>query len=189
MQLIDALVKVERQRWWGHLTLKSWQQPSILQKRIAAGTATLLVKVKAHRRAPANKGADILVDRAISDPKVSKEWCQRTNQAVFRWKPRAVRQGKLLIKIIIRHLVIRGGNQYKEWQQRMRCQSMKRSLQVLGDKWAHSGDDIKSGVKVMTRRTAHTSNDMRHCTKAWWRSGTTLGLITEHSWNYACELG
>jgi len=54
----------------------------ILQKRIAAGTATFLVKVKAHQGEPANEGAIILADQAISDPKVGKEWCQRTNRAV-----------------------------------------------------------------------------------------------------------
>ena len=48
----------------------------ILRRRIAAGTATFLVKVKAHRGEPANEGADILADKAISDPKVGKEWCQ-----------------------------------------------------------------------------------------------------------------
>ena len=59
----------------------------ILWKRIAAGTATFLVKVKAHRGEPANEGADILADKAISDPKVGKEWCgQRTNRAVFTWR-------------------------------------------------------------------------------------------------------
>ena len=51
----------------------------ILQKRIATGTSTFLVKVKAHRGEPVNEGADILADEAISDPKVGKEWCQRTN--------------------------------------------------------------------------------------------------------------
>ena len=55
----------------------------ILRKRIAAWTATVLVKVKAHRGEPANEGADILADKAISDPKVGKERCQRTNRAVF----------------------------------------------------------------------------------------------------------
>jgi len=55
----------------------------ILRKRIAVGTATFLVKVKAHRGEPANEGTDILADKAISDPKVGKELCQRTNQAVF----------------------------------------------------------------------------------------------------------
>jgi len=43
-----------------------------------------LVKVKAHRGEPANEGADILADKAISDPKVGKEWCQRTNRAVMK---------------------------------------------------------------------------------------------------------
>jgi len=32
-----------------------------------------LVKVKVHRGEPANEGADILADKAISDPKVGKE--------------------------------------------------------------------------------------------------------------------
>jgi ribonuclease HI len=60
----------------------------ILRKRIAAGTATVgfLVKVKAHRGEPANEGADILADKAISDPKVGKQWCERTNRAVFTWE-------------------------------------------------------------------------------------------------------
>ena len=64
----------------------------ILRKRIAAGTATFLVKVKAHR---ANEGANILADNAISDPKVGQEWCQRTNQAVFRWRKPCREAGKV----------------------------------------------------------------------------------------------
>jgi len=58
----------------------------ILQKRIAAGTAIFLVKVNAHRGEPASEGAHILADKAISDPKVGKEWCQRTNRAIFTWR-------------------------------------------------------------------------------------------------------
>jgi len=66
----------------------------IQRKRIAAGTATFLVKVKAHRGEPANEGADILADKAISDPKVGKEWCQQTNRAVFRWENPCREAGK-----------------------------------------------------------------------------------------------
>ena len=44
-----------------------------LRKRISAGTVTFLVKVKAHQGELANEGADILADKAISDPKVNKE--------------------------------------------------------------------------------------------------------------------
>jgi len=39
--------------------------------QVAVGTATFLVKV--HRGQPANVEADILADKAISDPKVGKE--------------------------------------------------------------------------------------------------------------------
>jgi ribonuclease HI len=67
----------------------------ILRKRIAAGTATFLVKVKAHRGEPANEGADILADKAISDPKVGKEWCQRTNRATFTWEKPCRKAGKV----------------------------------------------------------------------------------------------
>jgi len=51
--------------------------------------------------------------------------------------------------------------QFEEGQHRMRCKNMKRGLQVLGVNCAHSGDDMKNDAKVMSERTAHTSNDMR----------------------------
>jgi len=67
----------------------------ILRKRIAAGTAFFLVKVKAHRGEPANEGADVLADKAISDPKVDKKWCQRTNRAVSTWEKSCREAGKV----------------------------------------------------------------------------------------------
>jgi len=59
------------------------------------GTATFLVKVKAHREEPANEGDDILENKAISDPQVGKGWCQRTNRAVFTWKKPCRKAGKV----------------------------------------------------------------------------------------------
>ena len=67
----------------------------ILRKRIAAGTATFLVKVRAHRGEPANEGADIVADKAISDLKVGKEWFQRTNRVVFQWRKPCREAGKV----------------------------------------------------------------------------------------------
>jgi len=67
----------------------------ILRNRIAAGTSTFLVKVKAHRGEPANERANILADKAISDPKVGNEWCQRTNRAVFKWEKPCCETGKV----------------------------------------------------------------------------------------------
>jgi len=45
-----------------------------LRKRTAAGAATFLVKVKAHRGEPANQQADIQADKAISGKDVPTEW-------------------------------------------------------------------------------------------------------------------
>ena len=67
----------------------------ILRKRIEAGTATFLVKVKSHRGEPANEGVDILADKTISDPKVGTEWCQRANRAVFTWRKPCCEAGKV----------------------------------------------------------------------------------------------
>jgi len=66
----------------------------ILRKRVVAGTATFLVKVKVHGGEPANEGADILADKAMSDLNVGKEWCQRTNRAVFMWRKPCREAGK-----------------------------------------------------------------------------------------------
>jgi len=33
-----------------------------------------------------NEGADILANKAMSDPNVGKEWSKRTNRAVCTWK-------------------------------------------------------------------------------------------------------
>ena len=57
-----------------------------LRKRITAGAATFLVKVKAHRGEPANEEADIQADKAISGKEVPTEWHDRTNRAAFTWQ-------------------------------------------------------------------------------------------------------
>ena len=73
----------------------------ILRKRIAAGTATFLVKVEAHRGEPANEGPDILADKAISHLKVGKKWCQRTNRAVFMWEKPCRETGKYRLLLLL----------------------------------------------------------------------------------------
>ena len=123
---------MERQRWWGHLTRLFWE---ILRKRIAAGTATFLVKVKAHRGEPANEGANILADKAISDPKVDKEWCQRTNRAVFTWEKLCREAGKVTYQD--RHSTC--NNSVRDAKRRgaaeNEVQKHEEKLTVTGDVW------------------------------------------------------
>ena len=66
----------------------------LLRATIQAGTATFLVKVKAHRSKPPNEEADILADKAISDELVPKEWCKRTSRAVLHGENLAEMGGK-----------------------------------------------------------------------------------------------
>ena len=84
MQIVQPLLKAVS-RWInedGKATLVGAPDVDILaaaietlRKRIAAGTATFLVKVKTHREELAIEGADILEDKASSESKVGKEWC------------------------------------------------------------------------------------------------------------------
>jgi len=55
----------------------------LLLKRIAAGTGTLLVKVKAHRGEPTNESADILADNAMSDPEAVVPMDESSNLFLF----------------------------------------------------------------------------------------------------------
>jgi len=92
-------------------------------------------KVKTHRGEPANEGADILADKTISDPKVGKEWCQRTNRAVFTWRKPCHEAGKVTYQDP--HLIF--NNSVRDALQRGAAENevqknMKRSLQVFGGK-------------------------------------------------------
>jgi len=67
----------------------------ILRKRITAGTATFLVKVKAHRGEPADERADILTDKAISEIRRSaKSGANGRIKQSSHGKHCAARQGK-----------------------------------------------------------------------------------------------
>jgi len=139
----------------------------ILRKRIAAGTATFLVKVKEHRGDPANEGANILADKAISDPKVGKEWCQWNNRAVFVWKKPCREAGTVTDQDRhstfinnVRDAIRRGAAENEVQKHEERLTGVWRQMSTLRRRHERrcKGDDM---------RTAHTSNDMRHRTKAW----------------------
>ena len=123
----------------------------ILRKRIAAGTATFLVKVKALRGESANEGANIL-DEAISDPKVGKEWCQRTNRAVFTWKTPCRKAGKVtyqdrqsIFNNSVRDAIQRGAAENGVQKHEEKLTGTSRQMSTLRrryKKWC-KGDDIK----------------------------------------------
>ena len=124
----------------------------ILRKKIAAGTATFLVQVKAHRGEPANERADILADKAISDPKVGKEWCQRTNRAVFTWEKPCREAGKVtyqdrhsIFNDSVRDAIRRGAAENEVQKHEERHTGVWRQMSTLRrryEKWC-KGDDIE----------------------------------------------
>ena len=133
----------------------------ILRKRIAAGSATFLVKVKAHRGEPANEGADILADKAISDRKVGKEWCQRMNRAVFTWKKLCREAGTVTCQDrhstfnnSMRDAIRRGAAENEVPKHEERLTGAWRQMSTLRrryEKWC-KGDDIED----CTHRGLHT---------------------------------
>jgi len=122
----------------------------ILRKRTAAGTATFLVKVKVHRGEPANEGADILADKAISDPKVGKGWCQRANQAVFTWRKPCREAGKVTYQDChstfnhsVRDAIRRGATENEVRKHEKKLTGVWRQMSTLRRRY-------ESGVKVTT---------------------------------------
>ena len=123
----------------------------ILRKRIATGTATFLVKVKAYGGEPANEGADFLADKAISDPKVGKEWCQRTNRAVFTWRKPCREAGKVIYQDhhstfndSMRDAIRRGAAENEVQKHEEKLKGVFRQMSTLRrryEKWC-KGDDI-----------------------------------------------
>jgi len=57
-----------------------------LQKRVLAGAATLLVKVKAHRGDPLNEEADIRAEMGRRKEIKEVGWNDPTNRTIYRWK-------------------------------------------------------------------------------------------------------
>jgi len=111
-----------------------------------------LVKVKAHQGEPANEGADILAEEAISDLKVDKEWCQRMNRAVFTWKKLCREAGKLTYQErhstfnnSVRDALRRGAVESEMQKHEERLTGAWRQMSTLGrrfERWC-KGDDIE----------------------------------------------
>jgi len=100
---------------------------------------------------PTVEGADILADKAISDPKVGKEWCQRTNRAVFTWRKPCHEAGKVTYQD--RHLTfnnsvrdaIRRGAANEVQKHEKKLTGVWRQMSTLRrryEKWC-KGDDIE----------------------------------------------
>ena len=56
----------------------------ILRMRIAAGSATFLIKVKLHRGEPINEQADDMADAGRQEEDDVSTWTRRTGRMVFR---------------------------------------------------------------------------------------------------------
>jgi hypothetical protein len=56
-----------------------------LQQRVKAKSATLLVKVKAHRGCPLNEETDIRAEMGRRKPDKEKTWSTPTNRTIYQW--------------------------------------------------------------------------------------------------------
>ena len=106
--------------------------------------------MKAHRGEPANEGADMLADNAISDLKVGKEWCQRKNRAVFTWRKPCREAGKvnyqdlhLTCNIIVRDAIQKGAAENEVQKHEERLTGAWRQMSTLRRRY-------ENRLKVMT---------------------------------------
>ena len=148
----------------------------ILRKRIAARTATFLVTVKAHRGEPANEGDDILAHKAISDPKVGKEWCQQKYRAVFTWRKPCREAGKVIYQDrqltfnnSVRDAIRRGAaeNEVQKHEEKLTgvCRQMS-TLRRRYEKWG-KGVDIEDFTHKQRYEESYQSMVKVLQTNAW----------------------
>jgi len=94
----------------------------------------------------------ILADKAISDPKVGKEWCQRTNRAVFTWRIPCCEAGKVTYQDRhsrfnnnVRDAIRRGAAENEVQKYEEKLTGVWRQMSTLRrryEKWC-KGDDIE----------------------------------------------
>ena len=66
-----------------------------LQKRVQAGAATLLIKVKAHRGDPLNEEADIRAEMGRRKEKNEKIWDAQRDRTIYQWsEPSKTKKGR-----------------------------------------------------------------------------------------------
>jgi len=127
--------------------------------------------VKSHRGERLNEGADVLADKAISDPKVGKEWCQRSNRAVFTWEKPCREAGKVhhsTFNNIVRDAKRGGAAENEVPKHEKRLTGFLRQMSILRrryEKWCKADDiedcthkqrceaSYQSTVKVLQQNT------------------------------------
>ena len=68
-----------------------------LQKRVKAGTSTLLIKVKTHRRDPVNEETYIRAEMGRLKEESEKTWSAQTDRTIYQWsEPSKTRKGTLI---------------------------------------------------------------------------------------------
>ena len=68
-----------------------------LQKRVKTDTATLLIKVKAHRGDPLNEEADIRAEMGRLEEDNERTWTTQTDRTIYRWsEPSKTKKGILI---------------------------------------------------------------------------------------------
>ena len=70
-----------------------------LQRRMKAGTATLLIKVKTHRGDPLNEETDIRAEMGRLKEDDEKTWSTQTDRTIYQWsEPSTTKKGTRITK-------------------------------------------------------------------------------------------
>jgi len=120
--------------------------------RTAARAATFLEKVKVHRGEPANKGADILAEKAISDLNKGRVDCSGNQERVV---PAELEQ---------------------RFHQETPCRKAQAIKVIYQDRHSTFDTSVKDAIQSMTLREAAENNVPKHEEKptGTWRQISTL---------------
>ena len=110
-----------------------------LRQRIAAGTATWLVKIKAHRGEPLNEEADDEAGKGCLLPAEEKQWDELTSRIMYTWR------------------TTEGAERRSPWGQGVRQAITKRAS------WTRVALEHHVGYKRWPQRAGASDNQMVMC--------------------------
>ena len=181
-----------------------------LQKRVKAGAATLLIKVKTHRGDPINEEADIRAEIDRLKEESEKVWDAQTDRTIYQWsEPSKTKKGTLITKatawthtvrnrmrqkareIQAFRALERGAEKWcREHTQRHESSPISEEGQNLldnTDRWCDQTSILKECYESRKRERIHEDGSFRHHQKGQSRqhihqTGSSDRENTEENW-------
>ena len=178
-----------------------------LRKRIEAGAATFLVKIKAHRGEPLNEGADDEADRGCQIGIEEARWNEPTGRTLFTWKSEKGITRRAVWGLGVRQAITKkagwltvakekaAGNRawWKGWWQHWKWEkkvSQEEAQRALEESWwedDETWDSINTGLKGQMEQQRASGLNAKPVHRTWTADFMLGGVRADQNWENGSE--